>query len=130
MTASKPVLVSSALLLGLLALALALRGALNVAHSGAARASTAACVPQSPDQVGWWTGDGHAQDIVGLNHGSLEAWSRWGSDIRNANRSSRAPADTRSRSYGYFFRRPLGWALTGAGGSTMRVLITAPSCTS
>ena len=108
---------------------MALWGALNVAQSNAAPSTTTVCA-QAPDQVGWWTGDGHPQDIVSLNHGSLEAWSRWGRDIRNANRSSRASADTRSESYGYFFRRPLGWALTGARGSTMRVLITAPSCTS
>ena len=77
MTASKQVLVPPALLLGLLVLAL--WGALNVVQSGAVRAATTPCVPGSRDQMGWRTSDGHAQDIVGLNHGSLEAWSRWGS---------------------------------------------------
>jgi len=30
------------------------------------------CVPPPSDSVGWWTGDGSANDVVGANNGSLQ----------------------------------------------------------
>jgi hypothetical protein len=56
----------------------ALRGSLVVAilsslvlGSGSALAQPAQCTPPPAGMVGWWPGDGNANDIAGTNHGAV-----------------------------------------------------------
>ena len=69
MTMSKRVLVPGAIAIGLLAMAAWI--AFGTSASIPAQAAAGPCIPPSLDQVSWWPGDGHAQDIVGSNHGTL-----------------------------------------------------------